>query len=129
MNASRRYSALLAARFVDDSFRFWDGISEDGYRELMDSVANMRIEEFRAVKNLARHKDKDERSAEYHAAAMEAFPHFQAAHDELRAGLETGEWDPELVIEELRAAANATGAKPAANSKKKSKKDLVKRRA
>jgi hypothetical protein len=55
---------------------------------------------------------------------MEAFPLLQTADDELKRGLKLGEWEPEIVINSLRAAANATGATAEKPLKKTRKKGL-----
>lgn len=123
MNNSRRVTARFAAQYVEDSLET-GGPSETGYTELLALVADMRSEEYKAVKNLARYKDKDERSSVYHSVAMEAFPHLQTADEELKRGLKLGEWEPEIVINALRAAAGATGAKPEQRERRNRKKGL-----
>lgn len=122
MNNGRRIAASFAAQFIDDSFEFGNGPSEDGYKALMALVSNLRSEEYQAVKNLARYRDKNEASATYHDVALQAFPLLQAADDELKAGLKTGEWDPDLVTEKLRAASQADGTVPKAKPKTRRKK-------
>lgn len=122
MNASRRVTALLAAQYIEDNF----SPSEAGYEALLAVASDLRAEEYKAVKNLARYRDKDERSRGYHDVALEAFPHLQTADDELKRGIKLGEWEPEIVINALRAAASATGAKPAKKPRRMLKKGLRK---
>ena len=122
MNTSRRVAALLAAQYIEDN----DRPSEAGYAALMAVASDLRSEEYKAVKNLARYRDKDERSAGYYDVAMEAFPQLQIADDELKRGLKLGEWEPEIVVKALRAAASATGAKPEKKPRRISKKGLRK---
>lgn len=127
MNNSRRITARFAAQYVEDSLS-QGGPSAAGYTELMALVADMRSEEYKAVKNLSRYQEKDERSQQYHRVAMEAFPLLQTADDELKRGLKLGEWEPEIVINSLRAAASATGATAEKPLKKTRKKGLRKSR-
>ena len=123
MNNSRRITARFAAQYVEDSLDS-GGPSETGYTELMALVADMRSEEYKALKSLSRVKDGDERTQGYYHVAMEAFPLLQIADDELKRGLKRGEWEPEIVIKALRGAANASGAMPKRTSRRNVKKGL-----
>lgn len=122
MNGSRRVAALLAAQYIEDN----DSPSEAGYAALMALVSDLRSEEYKAVKNLARYRDKDERSREYHDVALAAFPHLQIADDELKRGLKLGEWEPEVVVKALRESASATGATAKEKPRRMLKKGLRK---
>ena len=125
MDNGRRLAARMAAQYIKDIMADpYAAITADGYELLLALAEFLRGKEHASLRAMGRIKDRNDKTEENLAIALEAFEHLRDAHNELKTGLATGEWDPESVVANLTAAANATGAKPAETQKKKSKKDL-----
>ncbi|QNL31011.1 hypothetical protein SEA_GAECEO_58 [Microbacterium phage GaeCeo] len=107
------------ARAVAQHITDVENPSEEAYGLILEAVAFLRSKEYSSLKHMARFKDKDDHTARSHRVAMQAFEFLRDAHEEVKSGLETGEWDPERVVELLHAAVNATGEEPPKTKKKR----------